>query len=92
MGADVNRQQSGSDRTNAEGFSEVSSGGAGEGLKGAGGPESALPKSSEAGWASVNVTGCVCVRTNLFWLHTRRHLKGLMPGLACHTESGTARV
>lgn len=90
MGADVNRQPSGSDRT---GCSEQSSGRAGEGV---GGPESALLKSSEAGWASVNVTGSVCVRvcvwTNLFWLHTHRHLKGLMPGLVCHTESGTAHV
>lgn len=33
MSADVNRQQSGSDRTNPEGFSERSSGRAGEALK-----------------------------------------------------------
>lgn len=33
MGADVNRQQSGSDRANPEGFSEQSSGRAVEALK-----------------------------------------------------------
>lgn len=31
----------------------------------------------------------VCVWTNLFRLHTKPHLRGLTPGLACHAESGT---